>query len=286
VAERKFLVHFVFNRENSQAHLEALCKEGFNLIGIEVPEQVALSLPLHFNIGHRNGFPACINAFEFKNLVKKNCLVLVKPDLDTLMSIAILRKIAYREQFTEKELIKIDLVARHDLGHALEGEERDIIARLIAAIQQEKFFSRWQVLYKWMTDDLELGDYDPLNKASRQILIEKVGDVIILISLGIGALGRRHLKSCPYVLLLNPYFPFPRRRGRRYCIYSRVELNGVPEALNQIDPGWGGHEKIVCSNVLEPSKIEIEDILRVLQQQIPREERSNNELGQNSTKIM
>ena len=246
-SRRRFLVHVIRNLEESQKKLKELFEEGFNLIGIEIPIHVAELIPLHVNILHEDSHAACIVALGCRALLKLNCVVIFKADLDSLMAAAVLKKIAYRETFTEKDLLKIDLVARKDIGIEISEDEMDIIGRLITAVQQAPFFERYRVVYDWLIDKIHLGDFKAVPKVTRQVLVERFGKIIVLISLGAGALARRHLDSCPHVVLLNPYFPFISRNGRRYCIHSNEILDGLCDRLNLIDPvkSWGGHPQII-----------------------------------------
>lgn len=261
--DRRFLVHMVQQITESQQKLTELKKEGFVTIGIETPHQ--LDLPLDYTIQHEKGNPACIVALGFKHLDKKNCCVILKPDLDAFMAVAILFKVSRRWPFTEKELMKIELIARYDTGDRIEEEELEIIKSLHQATQNVKFFERWNVVLKWLRDDSILKAAST-SKASRQILVEYHQDIVVLISLGIGALARRYLRISKYAILLNPLHQFMKKSGRRYIIYSTEDLSLICDQLNQKDKvgGWGGHDKIVGSSMIEPSSLELQEVVNAI----------------------
>jgi hypothetical protein len=258
--DRRFLVHIVQQIAESNQKLTELKKEGFVIIGVETPRQ--LELPLDYTIQHEYDNPACIVALGFKHLNKKNCCVIFKPDLDAFMAVAILYKVSRRWPFTEKELMKIELIARYDSGDRIEDEELEIIRSLHQATQNVKFFERWNVVLKWLRDESIL-KATSTGKASRQILVEYHQDVVVLISLGIGALARRYLRISKYAILLNPLHQFMKKSGRRYIIYSTEDLSLICDQLNQKDKvgGWGGHDKIVGSSMIEPSALELQEVI-------------------------
>jgi len=262
---RRFVVHFMTNIDESQKKLRELQDQNFNIVGIEVSPAVVSKVPLSFNIVHSNGAPACVVAFEFKNIFQRNAFIIQKPDLDSLMTVAIFRKICYREMFDEHSLAKIDLIARYDTGQQLESEEQEVINRLMGAVNQTRLYDRWKVPYNWLNGELQLNDYQPAQKQVRQVLIEKFGNIIALISFGSGIFSRRHFQSFKYMLALNPDFPFLQGRGRRYCISSKENLEELALALEELDPGWGGHDNIVCSSPLRPSRVELIEIVKLIQ---------------------
>lgn len=280
---RRFVVHIVINLEDSKKKLLQLQQNGFTIIGIEVQQSLTKILPLHHNILHDGGFPACVAVFGFRNLSHLNCLVVVKPDLDSLMTVAILKKIAYRETFTEEEIPKIDLIARQDVGHSLDEKEQQTVAKIMNLVSQSKFFEKWKVVYEWLIGKSELAEVEPLYKQSRQLVLEKFGQVLVVISCGTGAFSRRYFKSFGYCLALNPDFPLlNKKRGRRYCISSLYNLEEVIVKLNEIDPskGWGGHANIICSSPVQPSGLELSDIASLI-----NKEDGINEFANNTAKV-
>ena len=268
--KRKFLVHVVLNIEDSKRKIKELKEKGFVIIGAEVPK--SLGLNLDYNIDHTINkdnidTPACVNAFEFRKLTFFNAIIISKPDLDALMVVAILRKIAYKQPFTSGELLKIDLIARQDISKNLTEKEHETIAQIFGELKKVKFYEKWTIVYKWLIGELELGQSISY-KSTRQVILEKYEDILVVVTFGLGAFSYPFLDSHRYVVAFNPdhYFMSNNNvRGRRYCIGSKtVDLKRVQEQLDKVEPGWGGHVNIICSNTVGPSKLEIYDIIKIL----------------------
>lgn len=268
--KRKFLVHVVINPVDSKKKIADLRSKGFVIIGAEIPE--SLNLDLDYNISHtiekNNGdTPACVNAFEFRKLTFYNAIVIAKLDLDALMVIAILRKIAYKQPFTTGELLKIDLIARQDISKDLTLKEQETIAQIHSELSKVKFYEKWVILHKWLIGDLELGQ-SVSYKNTRQIILEKYNDILVVITFGLGAFTYPFLNEHKFVVALNPDYYFMSNnkiRGRRYCIGSKtVDLKKVQEQLDEVELGWGGHEGIICSNPIGPSQLEVHNIIKIL----------------------
>lgn len=265
--KRRFLVHIVLNVEDSKKKIKALKSKGFVIIGVEVPK--SLDLDLDYNINHtgKSNTPACVNAFGFKKLTFLNAIVISKPDLDALMAVAILKKIAYKLPFTSGELLKIDLIARQDIGRKLTSQEQKIVAQIFSELNKVKFYEKWTVIYNWLIGDLELGQSISY-KNTRQLILEKYNDILIVISFGLGAFTYPFLNNYKFVVALNPDYHFMNNngvRGRRYCIgSSKVDLKEVEDVINKSEFGWGGHDHIICSSPIGPSRLEISEIISIL----------------------
>lgn len=267
--KRKFLVHIVLNVEDSKKKIEDLRSKGFVIIGAEVPK--SLDLDLDYNINHTgkgiDNTPACVNAFEFRKLTFLNAIIISKPDLDALMVVAILKKIAYKQPFTSGELLKIDLIARQDIGKNLTSQEQETIAQIFSELSKVKFYEKWVVVYNWLVGNLELGQSISY-KNTRQLILEKYGDILIVISFGLSAFTYPFLNKHKFVVALNPNYYFMNNngiRGRRYCIgSSKINLKKVENIINKSEFGWGGHDHIICSSPLGPSQLEVDDIISIL----------------------
>jgi len=269
--KRKFLVHVVLNIEDSKKKIAELRSKGFVIVGSEVPK--SLDLDLDYNINHTGGdinnTPACVNAFEFRKLTFYNAIIIAKPDLDSLMVVAILKKIAYRQPFTSGELLKIDLIARQDINKNLTSQEQETIAQLFSELSKVKFYEKWAIVYDWLVGDLELGQ-SVSYKNTRQVILEKYGDILVVITFGLGAFTYPFLSKHKFVIALNPDYYFMNNsgvRGRRYCIgSSKINLKKVEEVINRDELGWGGHDHIICSSPVGPSQLEVSDIVSILKE--------------------
>jgi len=267
--KRKFLTHVVVDVEKSKEKIKELKSKGFIIVGAEIPD--SLGLDLDYNIGHTGegakNIPACVNAFEFRKLTFFNAIIVAKPDLDALMVVAILRKIAYKQPFTIGELLKIDLIARQDINRRVTSQEQETLAQIFSELSKVKFYEKWYIVYKWLVGDLELGG-SVSYKNTRQIILEKYKDILVVLTFGLGAFTYPFLNAHKFVVALNPDYYFMnnnRVRGRRYCIgSSQVNLKKVEEELNKLELGFGGHEAIICSPATGPSKLELVDIINVL----------------------
>lgn len=238
--------------------------EDYVVIGIEIPESLHSTLKLDYNIGHEGVSPACIVAAGFQKLSYRNLIVILKPDLDTLMSVAILKKMAYREPLTEEELHKIDLIARQDVDMPIRIEEHAIIGKLITAIQDVKFYERWKVIYDWLVGDLKIDDFRTTFKDVRQVLLERYDNVLVVVSFGLGAFMRKFIQTYDTVIALNPNATFLQGKGRRYCIGSKDSLSKIQHELNKVDEGWGGHRNIICSSPKGPCSLELHQIVELV----------------------
>lgn len=234
-------------------------------------------------------------------------LATLRPDLDSIAAMAVLdlraRGIAPDDAMFER----INLIDRRDAFRmgAWPGQKPlprtpDDVSdaegggelRAVAAAAGDRSLplkDRIGLISGWLTTGVALETYDRAADARvrRQLRslslgatrIERAagGDVAIVISLEAGALSFGY-RLAPVVVAKNPAFPFPGGAvGAKYTIAryapQHADLDAAAEALNRIEPGWGGQAGIKGSPQRRGSGLGLDRVVEIVAKSLPQNQR-------------
>lgn len=294
--------------KNSQLQmLRNLQLRAYFVLGIELTDGDLASLT-HLNIDPQHMWHSKITAIEYSFNKQENILgllkpfnkiamVTIRPDVDSIGSMAILSMLLNKELVLEGNLIlRLKAIAKSDRhgrenwktkredffnfkGHNIFGLPIGLMymcSDLRLDIQQ-KVLKMTTYLKNGIFDDIDKYTNLALKNLSDQMRSIKVNVIVpnklIVIESNRGGAIAIGYKMCPVVIAVNDRFRFGLKKnfiiGKKMTIaqYTAGRFVNIPEVqkkLAEMEFGWAGSDSIIGSPLNGPTKLQIKDVVKVV----------------------
>jgi hypothetical protein len=264
------------------------------VLGIEVTEPLLASRCLFGNIDPEHGetptdIAAILVALTFPLPPEGTTLATIKPDVDSVGSMAVLILRAEDHQWTDSQIDRIHIIARTEINTTTpEWQPRDLtikgledsfrnrpLAGIAGAIANRELIleERVELMKTWILTGQEPAGYRENYENQQRVMAMAIelGDIVITPYDKFVVVVSTHRSvttvgyaSKPVVVAYNP-------NDGRYtiCQYGEagryLDIKSLKLALNTHEVGWGGGPTIVCSPQGVPSTLSIETVIKTLE---------------------